>query len=171
MSSRSLVYVKANDTRYGFKVASHDPKTSKVLGLQCRFYESNNDEDVDVEDLVFGSEVELNVVMRLRLEAAVIVKSRMLALFKRIQSEANDDVNDEAQFSYSVMIPKMKTALFSLVVHYISCGASFQMASNIIGCTYNVLGDLCLCACSRQDVNKFIWVVCVINLQCIVDIL
>jgi hypothetical protein len=95
----------------------------------------------------------------------------MLALFKRIQFEANDDVNDEAQFSYSVMIPKMKTTLFSLVVHYVSCGASFQMASNIIGCTYDVLGDLCLCACSHQDVNKFIWVVCVINLQRIVDVL
>jgi hypothetical protein len=31
--------------------------------------ESDNDEDVDVEDLVFGSEVELNVIMCLRLEA------------------------------------------------------------------------------------------------------
>ncbi len=38
MSSRSLVYVKANDARYGLKVASRDPKTSKVLGLQCHFY-------------------------------------------------------------------------------------------------------------------------------------
>lgn len=89
----------------------------------------------------------------------------------KIQSEANDNVNDEKQFSYSVMIPKTKTTLFSLVVRYISCGASFQMVSNIIGCTYNVLGDLCLHACSRQDVSKFIRVVYAINLQRIVDVL
>ncbi|CAM6015847.1 unnamed protein product [Sphagnum balticum] len=65
MSSCSLVYVKANDVRYGLKVASHDPKTSKVLGLQ---YEFDNDEDADVEDHVFDSEVELNVVMHLLLD-------------------------------------------------------------------------------------------------------
>ncbi len=44
--------------------------------------ESNNDEDVDVEDLVFGSEVELNAIMRLRLEVAVTAKSQVLVLFK-----------------------------------------------------------------------------------------
>ncbi len=133
--------------------------------------ESNNDEDVDVEDPIFGSEAKLNVVMFLRLEVAATAKSWALALFKRIQYEAYDDVNDETQFSYSVMIPKTKTTLFSLVVHYVSCGASFWMASNIIGCTYDVLGDPCLRVCSRQDVNKFIRVVCAINLQCIVDVL
>ncbi len=45
------------------------------------------------------------------------------------------------------------------------------MVSNIIGCTYDVLGDLCLRACSRQDVNKFIRVVCAINLQRITNVL
>jgi hypothetical protein len=118
--------------------------------------ESDNDEDADVEDLVFGSEAELNAIMRLRLEAVATAKSRALALFKQIQSEANDNVNDEAQFSYSVTIPKRKTTLFSLVVCYVFCGASFRMASNIIGCTYDVLGDPCLRACSHQDVSKFI---------------
>ena len=29
-------YVKDNDVRYGLKVAHHDPKSSKVTGLQCR---------------------------------------------------------------------------------------------------------------------------------------
>jgi hypothetical protein len=38
MSFRSSAYVKANDARYGLKVASRDPKTSKVLGFQCRLY-------------------------------------------------------------------------------------------------------------------------------------
>ncbi|CAK9870889.1 unnamed protein product [Sphagnum jensenii] len=125
MLFRSSTYVKANDIRYGLKVASRDPKTSKVLELQCRLYEFDNDEDVDVEDLVFSSEVKFNVVMHLRLEAVATLKSRALALFKRIQFEANDDINDEVQFSYSVTIPKMKTTLFNLVVCYVFCGASF----------------------------------------------
>jgi hypothetical protein len=57
--------------------------------------EFNNNEDVDVEDPVFSSEVDLNVVMHLRLEAVATTKLRVLALFKRIQYEANDDVNDK----------------------------------------------------------------------------
>ncbi len=38
VSSRSLMYVKANDVQYELKVAFHDPKTSMVLRLQCCFY-------------------------------------------------------------------------------------------------------------------------------------
>jgi hypothetical protein len=133
--------------------------------------EFDNDEDADVENLVFGIEAKFNVVMRLRLEAVVIAKSQALAMFKRIQSKANDDVSDEAQFSYSVTKPKMKTTLFSLVVHYVSCEASFRMALNIIDCTYDVLSNPCLHTCSCQDVSKFIRVVCAINLQHIVDVL
>ncbi len=34
---RSSGYVKDNDVRYGLKVAHRDPKSSKVIGLQCRF--------------------------------------------------------------------------------------------------------------------------------------
>ncbi len=30
-------YVKDNDVRYGLKVAHRDPKSSKVIGLQCHF--------------------------------------------------------------------------------------------------------------------------------------
>jgi len=30
-------YVKDNDVRYGLKVTHCDPKSSKVIGLQCRF--------------------------------------------------------------------------------------------------------------------------------------
>jgi len=35
---RSSGYVKDNDVRYGLKVAHCDPKSSKVIGLQCCFY-------------------------------------------------------------------------------------------------------------------------------------
>jgi len=38
MSTRSLLYVKDNDRKYGVIVSSHNPKTSKVIGLQCHFY-------------------------------------------------------------------------------------------------------------------------------------
>jgi hypothetical protein len=133
--------------------------------------EYDNDEDADVEDPVFDNEAELHAIMRLRLKAATTMKSRALALFKRIQSKVDDNDNDETQFSYSVTIPKMKTTLFSLVVRYISCGASFRMFLSIISCTYEVLGDPCLRAYSCQDVSKFIWVVCAINLQHITDVL
>jgi hypothetical protein len=34
---RSSGYVKDNDVLYGLKVAHCDPKSSKVIGLQCRF--------------------------------------------------------------------------------------------------------------------------------------
>ncbi len=104
--------------------------------------ESDNDENANVEDHVFGSEAEFNALMHLRLEVITIAKSRALALFKQIQCEADDNVNDEVQFSYLVTIPKTKITLFSLVVCYVSCEASFQMASNIIGCTYDVLATL-----------------------------
>jgi hypothetical protein len=80
--------------------------------------------------------------MHLRLEVGATRESWVLALFKQIQFEADDDVNDEVQFSYSVMIPKTKTTLFSLVICYVYCGVSFRMASNIIGCTYDVLATL-----------------------------
>ncbi len=46
--------------------------------------ESDKDEDSDVEDPIFGSEVELNAVMHLHLEVTATAKSRALALFKRI---------------------------------------------------------------------------------------
>jgi hypothetical protein len=86
--------------------------------------ESNKDDDADVEDHVFGNEAQLNVIMCLRLEVVATTKSRALTLFKRIQFEVDNNVNHEAQFSYSVTIPKTKTTLFSLVVLYVSCGVS-----------------------------------------------
>ncbi|CAM6010164.1 unnamed protein product [Sphagnum balticum] len=109
MSSCSSAYVKANDARYGLKVASRDPKTSKIIFNIDRNIvdtivgdmlfdladESDNNEDADVEDLVFGNEAELNAVMCLHLEAVAIAKSRALMLFKRIQFKVDDDVNDE----------------------------------------------------------------------------
>jgi hypothetical protein len=80
-------------------------------------------------------------------------------LFKHVELE--DDV---AIYSYSVTIPKMKTTLFRLVVRYVSCGTSFRMAFELIGCTYDVLGNLGLRVCSRDEINNFVQVVYAVNL-------
>ncbi len=45
------------------------------------------------------------------------------------------------------------------------------MASELIGCMYDVLGNPGLCACSRDEINNFVWVVYVVNLQQITDLL
>jgi hypothetical protein len=45
---------------------------------------------------------------------------------------------------------------------------SFQLASNILSCTYDVLHNLILRACSRHDVTNYIRIVCAVNLQRIV---
>ncbi|CAM6067806.1 unnamed protein product [Sphagnum tenellum] len=96
MLFHSLAYVKANDAQYGLKVAFRDPKTSKIIFdidknivntivgnmLFDLADESDNNEDVDVEDHVFGSEVEFNAVMCLHLDANTTAKSQVLALFK-----------------------------------------------------------------------------------------
>ncbi len=87
-------------------------------------------------------------------------------MFKRVESE--DDV---AIYSYSVMIPKTKTTLFHLAVRYVSCGTSFRMASKLIDCMYDVLGNLGLRACSRDEISNFVRVVCTVNLQQITDLL
>ncbi len=87
-------------------------------------------------------------------------------MFKCVELE--DDV---VIYFYSVTIPKMKTTLFRLAVRYVSCGTSFRMASELIGCMYDVLGNPGLCACSRDEINNFVWVVYVVNLQQITDLL
>jgi hypothetical protein len=68
-------------------------------------------------------------------------------------------------------IPKMKTILFRLAMCYVSCGTSFRMAFEFIGCTYDVLGNPGLRACSRDEISNFVQVVCGVNLQHIIDLL
>lgn len=69
-------------------------------------------------------------------------------------------------------IPASKATLFDLAVRYTSCGTSFRMTAEIIGCTYDVLGDPRLRHCCRQDVsNNYIRVIGAVNLQRISDLL
>ncbi len=86
------------------------------------------------------------------------MKERALLLFRRVELE-----DDTTIYSYSVTIPTTKTTLFRLVVRYMYCGTSFRMASELISCTYDVLGNPSLCACSRDEINNFVQVVCTIN--------
>jgi len=267
-------YVKDNDVRYGLKVAHRDPKSSKVLGLQCHFciafgreekvgskrkvattvqgwshpfrydnienhlrnqhssqwvvyqalesssehtsffndipvafknsikahfpssslgverqiaydiekdnvdtivgdmmfnpkdqHDSDANHDAD-EELAFGSAAEINVLHLRHRQVATKAKERALSLFKCVESE--DDV---AIYSYSMTIPKTKTTLFRLAVRYVSCGTSFCMASELIDCTYDVLGNPGLRVCSRDEISNLVRAVCVVNLQRIVDLL
>ncbi len=87
-------------------------------------------------------------------------------MFKRVESK--DDV---AIYSYLVTIPKTKTTLFRLAVRHVSCETSFRMAFELIGYTYDVLGNPGLRACFRDEIINFVRVVCVVNLQQIVDLL
>ena len=64
-----------------------------------------------------------------------------------------------------------KVMLFNLAVRYTSCGAFFRMTSEIIACTFDVMGDPRLQHCCWQDVSNYIRVVCAVNLQQISDIL
>jgi len=271
---RSSGYVKDNDVRYGLKVAHRDPKSSKVIGRQCRFCiafgreekvgskrkavttvqgwshpfrydnienhlcnqhsgqwvlyqalessservsffndvpvafknsikahfpslsldaerqivydiekdivdtivgdmlfnpedqdDSDADHDAD-EEPAFGSAAEINALRLRHRQAAAKAKKQALSLFKCVESE--DDV---AIYSYSVTIPKTKTTLFRLAVRYVSCGTSFRMASELIGCTYDVLGNPGLRACSRDEISNFIRTICVVNLQRIANLL
>jgi hypothetical protein len=129
--------------------------------------QDNNDANHDAdEEPAFGSAAEINALLLRRRQAAAKAKEGALSLFKRVESE--DDI---AIYYYSVTIPKTKTTLFRLVVRYVSCGTSFRMAFELIGCTYAVLSNPGLHACSRDEISNFIWVVCAVNLQQIVDLL
>ncbi|KAI2507861.1 hypothetical protein MHU86_6519 [Fragilaria crotonensis] len=108
---------------------------------------SDKDKNSLEEDAGFGSRSELQALLLNQRGATVATaQDRAILLFMRANSE-----EDEENYSYSVTFPKAKT-VFVLVVRYMSCGTSFRMESNIIGCTYNVLASPGLRACSRQDV-------------------
>jgi len=118
------------------------------------------------EEPAFGNAVEINALFLRHRQAVAKAKEQALSLFKHVESE-----DDTAIYSYSVTIPKTKTTLFRLAVRYMSCGTSFRMASELIGCTYDVLGNPSLHACSRDEISNFVWAVYTVNLQRITNLL
>jgi len=126
--------------------------------------DSDADNDAEENDLAFGSDAERDAVLRRCIQKAALAKERALSLFQRVDQEEEEEEGN-VSYSYSVTIPKSKTIVFQLSVRYMSCGASFRLASNILSCTYNVLHNPVLRACSRHDVANYIRVVCVVNLQ------
>ncbi len=119
----------------------------------------NSDEDNDAmmeeqEDPGFGSGADLQALLRQRGATVTTARDRALSLFKRASNSEEDE--DDEDYSYTTTIPKTKTTAFGLVVCYVSCGTSFCMASNIIGCTYDVLANPGLRVCTQQDVSNFI---------------
>ena len=125
--------------------------------------DEDNDAMMEEHDPGFGSGAELQALLRQRGATVTTARDRALSLFKRASNSEEDE--DDEDYSYTATIPKTTTTAFGLVVRYVSCGTSFRMASNIIGCTYNVLANPGLRVCSRQDVSNFIRVVCAVNLQ------
>ncbi len=119
--------------------------------------DSDADHDMD-EELAFGSVAEINALFFRRRQATTKAKKRTLLLFKRVELE-----DETVIYSYSVMIPKTKTTLFRLAVRYVSCGTSFRMASELINCKYDVVGNPGLHACSRDEISNFVRVVYVVN--------
>ncbi len=65
----------------------------------------------------------------------------------------------------------MKITLFRLAVRYMSCETSFRMAYELIGCTYDVLGNPGLRLCSHDEISNFVRAICIVNLQQIADLL
>ncbi|CAM6016460.1 unnamed protein product [Sphagnum balticum] len=120
--------------------------------------DNNANHDAD-EERAFGNAAEINALLLRRCQAATKAKERALLLFERVESK-----DDAAIYSYLVTIPKTKTTLFRLAVRYMSCGTSFPMAFELIGCTYDVLGNPGLRACSRDEISNFVQVVCAVNL-------
>ncbi len=131
--------------------------------------EDQDDSDADHnanEEPAFGSATEINALFLRHRQTTAKAKERALSLFKHVESE-----DDAAIYSYSVTIPKTKTTLFRLAVHYVSCGTSFHMASELISCTYDVLGNPGLHTCSRDEINNFVRAIYTINLQRSTDLL
>ncbi len=112
--------------------------------------DSAADHDADKE-LAFDSAAKINVLFLRHHQAAAKAKERALLLFKLVELK-----DDAAIYSYSVTILKTKTTLFRLVVRYVSCRTSFRMAFKLIGCTYDVLGNPGLRACSRDEIRNFV---------------
>jgi hypothetical protein len=115
------------------------------------------------EELAFGNAIEINALLLRRRQVATKAKEWALSLFKRVKSE-----DDATIYSYLVTIPKTKTTLFCLAMCYVSCGTSFCMAFELIGCMYDVLSNPGLRVCSSDEISNFVRVV---NLQWIVDLL
>ncbi|OAE33006.1 hypothetical protein AXG93_1913s1070 [Marchantia polymorpha subsp. ruderalis] len=112
-----------------------------------------SDEEDDEEDVhLFGSMGENNTQLSQRRETVIKSKARALSLFHRVKLKDAD-----GDYFYLVTIPKTKTMLFRLAMRYVSCGTSFRMASELVGCAYDVLGNLALRACSRHDISEVVF--------------
>jgi hypothetical protein len=127
----------------------------------------SDDDDSDEyseEEKRFGCKAELEAYLAKRRLNYALAKEKALDIFNRNEiQDIPDDV--ELKFNYTITIPKMKTTVFNPAIRYVSCGASFRMAANCIGKTYEILKSPSLRSCSRRDVSSYARVVCAVNLQ------
>jgi hypothetical protein len=76
----------------------------------------NNNEDVE-ENFAFGNEAEWTAIIVQHQVTIAKAKERALLLFKQTKPD-----KDGVMHSYTTTIPKIKTKLFLLAIHYVSCG-------------------------------------------------
>lgn len=122
--------------------------------------EESDVEDEEEDTHLFGSMGENNTQLTQRRQAATKSKARALSLFHRVELKYV-----VTNYFYLVTISKTKTMLFRLAMRYVSCETLLRMASELVGCTYDVLGNPAIRTCFHHKISNFVWIICAANLQ------
>lgn len=136
----------------------------------------DNDDDggINIASSRFCTSAEQDAVMNDRRVLAARAKALALSLFERIDTSAVGNVDDspaesgndeeDASTSYSYVATITKPLLFELAVRYISCGATFRMAENIMRHTTEVF-EIPSRTLARKEVGRMMRVASAANLQ------
>ena len=112
------------------------------------------------EEFIEGGEAEGRTIIDKRRDASVTLKKRGMRIIKLQAAESIDEVN-----IYIAIVPNTKDAVFQVVRRYVVCGATFQMRSNLIRESYNVLANPSLWDCGDHLVVSYVPVKCAANFQ------
>ncbi|CAM6027600.1 unnamed protein product [Sphagnum balticum] len=78
--------------------------------------DSDADNHAEENDPAFSSYAERDAVLRRRIQKAALAKEQVLSLFQRVDQEEEEEEEGNVSYSYSVIIPKLKTTVFLLFV-------------------------------------------------------
>lgn len=117
-------------------------------------------EDIGPADSVDDLAAELASVVARCCDAAATTKKRALGIFKINQTE-----NANEATSYTIIMPRSKVKLFSLVIRYVLYGTSLRQTFSIVSMTYQVMQDPILRSCLIHLVSTYAWVACAVSLQ------
>ncbi|CAM6041972.1 unnamed protein product, partial [Sphagnum compactum] len=98
-----------------------------------------------------------------------ITRARLLESFVPTLDSSEDaaDAGDVSRYAISVT----NTKQFQLVVQYLAAGLSFRQVTQVIMETKEVLGIGSIGSCSKGIVSRYARFICVMNLQCIAELL